>query len=124
MPRRSPAGKRHGAPFRSDSATRPQAQCPNTALPRGSGAEVAERSDPRGAARPPYAGHGRQPLDAERGALATSARPRVGRGRFAQAIGSVLMNGRLSQLLPAATMQLRPLGVVLTTVQVFLSSEA
>ena len=48
----------------------------------------------------------------------------TGRGGSAQAIGSVLMNGRLSQLLPAATMQLRPLGVVLTTVQVFLSSEA
>ena len=41
-----------------------------------------------------------------------------------QAIGSVFRKGRLSQLLPAATMQLRPFGVVLTTVQVFLFSEA
>jgi hypothetical protein len=40
------------------------------------------------------------------------------------AIGSLLRNGRLSQLLPAATMQLRPAGVVLTTVQVPLFSEA
>ena len=41
-----------------------------------------------------------------------------------QAVGSALIAGRLSQVLPAATMQLRPLGVVLTTVQVFFSSEA
>ena len=40
------------------------------------------------------------------------------------AIGSFLRKGRLSQLLPAATMQLRPAGVVLTTVQVFLFSDA
>ena len=40
------------------------------------------------------------------------------------AIGSSLRKGRLSQLLPAATMQLRPAGVVLTTVQVSLSSDA
>ena len=40
------------------------------------------------------------------------------------AIGSFLNKGRLSQLLPAATMQLRPAGVVLTTVHVFLSSDA
>lgn len=41
-----------------------------------------------------------------------------------QAIGSSLANGRASQRLPAATMQLLPLGVVLTTVQVFFLSEA
>jgi len=51
------------------------------------------------------------------------ARPRR-RAAGGQAIGSFLRSGRLSQLLPAATMQLRPLGVVLTTVQVFFSSEA
>ena len=41
----------------------------------------------------------------------------------AQAIGSFFTAGRLSQRLPAATMQLTPVGVVLTTVQVPFSSE-
>jgi len=41
-----------------------------------------------------------------------------------QAIGPSLISGRLSQDLPAATMQLTPVGVVLTTVQVRLSEEA
>lgn len=39
----------------------------------------------------------------------------------AYAIGSVLMKGRFSHRLPAATMQLMPFGVVLTTVQVSFS---
>ena len=45
---------------------------------------------------------------------------RSGRARrsAAYAIGSLLMKGRLSHFLPAATMQLMPFGVVLTTVQV------
>ena len=42
----------------------------------------------------------------------------------AYAIGSVLMKGRLSHFLPAATMQLMPFGVVLTTVQVSFCVEA
>jgi hypothetical protein len=41
----------------------------------------------------------------------------------AQATGSFFTAGRLSQRLPAATMQLIPLGVVLTTVQVSFSWE-
>jgi hypothetical protein len=41
----------------------------------------------------------------------------------AQAMGSFFTAGRLSQRLPAATMQLIPLGVVLTTVQVSFSWE-
>ena len=45
-------------------------------------------------------------------------------GPIAQASGSSLTNGMLSHRLPAATMQLRPCGEVLTTVQVPLSSDA
>jgi hypothetical protein len=45
-------------------------------------------------------------------------------GGSAQAIGSDLISGRVSHVFPAATMQLRPAGVVLTTVQVPFSSEA
>lgn len=47
-----------------------------------------------------------------------------GHGGGRQAIGSSLMYGRLSQRLPAATMQLTPVGVVLTTVHVPWSLEA
>ncbi len=43
--------------------------------------------------------------------------------RCPQAMGSWLTNGMVSQRLPAATMQLLPDGVVLTTVQVCLLSE-
>ena len=64
-------------------------------------------------------------VDPRRGAVAERrASPAVERFVAGYAIGSLLRNGRLSQLLPAATMQLRPAGVVLTTVQVPLFSEA
>lgn len=43
--------------------------------------------------------------------------------RCRQAMGSWLTNGIVSQRLPAATMQLLPAGVVLTTVQVCLVSD-
>jgi hypothetical protein len=54
---------------------------------------------------------------------ARALRLRRGIAPVAQAIGSFLASGRLSQRLPAATMQLIPVGVVLTTVQVPFSSE-
>jgi hypothetical protein len=57
--------------------------------------------------------------------LAAAAAPPADRSSAAAyAIGSLLMKGRLSHFLPAATMQLIPFGVVLTTVQVSFCVEA